>query len=466
MITKIGQRFSDLFTKVMPNSFVFALLLTLLTGMIALLFLDLSPMTVISSWYNGFFDLLAFGMQIALIVITGYSIAISPLVSRLIDQLANKITTPKQVYVFIMIVGALLCLISFGWVVITAVLARELALRVKGIHYPFLVACVYFSGGSWVCGLSSSVPLLLNTKKNFLIDSGVLSEVIPTAMTLGSSLNLAMLFVFLVVAPIIVVLLIPKPKRTIELKDELKALAQSQELSIEAEAESSKLPFKALSDALNNSWVLQAAIGCLGLVYIAYYFIENGFDLNFNIMIFIFIIIGLLIHKTPMRYTIAMKRSSANISGILFQYPFYAGIMGIMMHTGLGSKTAELMSAIATENTYPIFSYLTGGLMNFAIPSAGGEFAVVGPSVLSAVSEIGAGLSAAEVNQMISRAAMSIAYGESLSNLMQPFFLLLVFPVMGQGIKIQARDVMGYLVLPFLFMLVVQLLMITYLPLN
>jgi short-chain fatty acids transporter len=310
------------------------------------------------------------------------------------------------------------------------------------------------------------VPLLLNTEENFLIVSGVLSEVIPTALTLGSTLNLAMLAVFFVVAPAIVLVLIPKPQRTIELKEALKEQSQSQELSIEAEANSSRLPFKALSDALNNSWALQAVIGCLGLIYIIYYFIENGFDLNFNIMIFIFIIIGLLIHKTPMRYTIAMKRSSANISGILFQYPFYAGIMGIMMYTGLGAKTAEIMSAIATENSYPVFAYLTGGLMNFAIPSAGGEFAVVGPSVLRAVAEIGAGLPAAEVNQMIARAAMSIAYGESLSNLMQPFFLLLVFPVMGQGIKIQARDVMGYLVLPFLFMLILQLLMVTYLPIN
>ena len=104
--------------------------------------------------------------------------------------------------------------------------------------------------------------------------------------------------------------------------------------------------------------------------------------------------------------------------------------------------------------------------MNFAIPSAGGEFAVVGPSVLGAVAEIGSGLPEAEVTQMLSRAAMSIAYGESLSNLMQPFFLLLVFPVMGQGVKLQARDVMGYLVLPFTILLVIQLLIVSFAPLS
>ena len=465
MLTRLGQQFTDLFTRLMPSSFVFALLLTLLTGLTSILVLGSGPLEVITGWYDGFFDLLAFGMQIALIVITGYSIAISPMVGRLIDQLASKISTPKQVYVFVMVIGVLLCLISFGWVVITAVLARELALRVKGVHYPFLVACVYFSGGSWVCGLSSSIPLLLNTEKNFLIESGILPEVIPTEFTLGSTLNIIMLGIFLVFVPLLVLLLIPKPKQVLELGDQLSNSSTDSELSIKEEAASYKLPFRALSDGLNNSWALQLLVGLMGVAFICYYFYDNGFDLNFNIMIFIFIIIGLLIHKTPLRYTIAMKRSSSNVSGILFQYPFYAGIMGIMIHTGLGARIADVMASVATENTYPIFSYFTGGLMNFAIPSAGGEFAVVGPSVLSAVAEIGAGLPVLELNQMISRAAMSIAYGESLSNLMQPFFLLLVFPVMGQGIKIQARDVMGYLVLPFLIMMVVQLLMVTFITL-
>ncbi|WP_115463053.1 short-chain fatty acid transporter [Winogradskyella aurantiaca] len=463
MLTKLGQRFTDVFTKLMPSSFVFALLLTLITGSIAMIFIGSGPMDVVRAWYDGFFDLLAFGMQIALIVITGHSIAISPMVGRLIDKLAQFVGTPKQVYFFVMIVGSLLCLVSFGWVIITAVLARELALRVKGVHYPFLVACVYLSWSSWVCGLSSSIPLLLNTKKNFLIEAGILSNVIETNLTLGSSLNIVMLVFFLVLVPLMILFLVPRLQQPMELSNELSSSKNTKEQSIKEEADSYKLPFRALSDSLNNSQVLQLLIGLMGLSYIINYFYKNGFDLNFNIMIFIFIIIGLLIHKTPLRYTIAMKRSSSNISGILFQYPFYAGIMGIMIHTGLGSRIAELMASVATIDTYPMFSYFTGGLMNFAIPSAGGEFAVVGPSVLGAVAEIGAGLPEAEVTQMLSRAAMSIAYGESLSNLMQPFFLLLVFPVMGQGVKLQARDVMGYLVIPFLLLMVVQISLVTYL---
>jgi short-chain fatty acids transporter len=182
-------------------------------------------------------------------------------------------------------------------------------------------------------------------------------------------------------------------------------------------------------------------------------------------MIFIFLILGMLLHKTPMRYVIAMKRSSNNISGILYQYPFYAGIMGIMLYTGLGEKLAQIMSSLATIDSYPFFAYITGGIVNFAIPSAGGEFAVVGPSIIYAIKDIGAGLPAQEISSMIARASLSVSYGESLTNLLQPFYLLLVFPIMGAGIKIQARDVMGYLVIPFLIFFVIQSILVTYMPL-
>jgi short-chain fatty acids transporter len=215
---------------------------------------------------------------------------------------------------------------------------------------------------------------------------------------------------------------------------------------------------------LNNSVFLQYAIAIMGLIYIVYYFISKGFDLNLNIMIFIFVVAGLFLHKTPIRFGISMKRSSSNISGILFQYPFYAGIMGIMIYTGLGEKLAVWMASIATMETYPLFAFITGGIVNFAIPSAGGEFAVIGPSVINAVKEIGIGLPEEQLTAMISRAVLAIAYGESLSNLLQPFYLLLILPVMGAGIKLQARDVMGYLVIPFIVLFVIESILVLWIP--
>lgn len=464
MLTKLGEKSTILFQKYMPNAFVFAMLLTLLTGLIAFIWLGTAPIEIIKGWYNGFWSLLEFGMQIVLIVITGFAIALSPIIKRAIDKLSSYIKTPRQVYFFVVLIGALLGLVSFGWIVITCVLAKELAIRIKGINYPFLVACVYFSVGSWVTGLSSSIPLLLGTEENYLIKAGILSEIIPTSFTLGSVLNITMMVLYVIFAPLLILLLIPKTKHIKQLDDMLEDKTDKKELSIKDEAFGMNLSFKSISDRLNNGLLLQICIVLIGLTYIIYHFYTNGFQLDFNIMIFIFLIIGLALHKTPMRYVIAMKRSSSNISGILYQYPFYAGIMGIMIYTGLGEKFTELLASVATIDSYPFYAYLTGGIMNFAIPSAGGEFAVVGPSIINAVINIGAGLPANEVTAMISRASLSIAYGESLSNALQPFYLLLVFPIMGRGVKIQARDVMGYLVIPFIVFFIIQSILVTLMP--
>jgi len=464
MLTKLGEKFTHIFLKHMPDAFVFALLLTVFAALSAFIWMDTSPIKIIESWYNGFFDLLSFAMQIVLIIITGFSIALSPVVKTGIDKLARYINTPKQVYFFVVMIGMLLSLVSFGWLVITCVLARELALRVKGVNYPFLIACVYFSLNSWVLGLSSSIPLLLNSEKNYLIEAGLLPDVISTSYTLGSTLNIAMIVLLVVVAPLVMFLLRPKSADKKELKDLLVNQDTEAKQTIKEEALSLKLPFKAVSDTLNNSAILQMMIVIMGMVFIVHHFSTNGLDLNFNIMIFIFLIVGLLLHKTPMRYVVSMKRSSSNISGILFQYPIYAGIMGIMLYTGLGERLGQMLASVATIDSYPFYAYITGGIVNFAIPSAGGEFAVIGPSIINAIKEIGVGLPPEEITAMISRASLSVAYGESLSNMLQPFFLLIVMPIMGTGVKLQARDIMGYLVLPFLIFFIIQALMVVYIP--
>ena len=465
MIEKLGKKFTHIFLKYMPNSFVFAIILTLITAIGAFVWLEVTPLEIIKSWYNGFFDLLGFAMQIILIIITGFSIALSPLVKRGIDSLSYYIKTPAQVYFLVVFIGMLLSLISFGWVVITCVLARELALRVKGINYPFLIACVYFSFNSWVLGLSSSIPLLLNSENNFLIETEILTSVIPTSYTLQSSLNVAMIAILVIGAPLLMLLLRPKSAKNKELSDLLVTYESSELKTIKEEASGLKLPFKSLSDKLNNSFILQMIIVIMGLIYIVFHFSSKGFDLNFNIMIFIFLIIGLFLHKTPSRYVISMKRSSSNVSGILFQYPFYAGIMGIMLYTGLGEKLGQVLASVATLDSYPFYAYLAGGIVNFAIPSAGGEFAVIGPSLINAVKELGAGLPESEITAMISRASLSVAYGESLSNMLQPFYLLIVMPIMGTGVKLQARDVMGYLVIPFFVFFIIQSLLVVWWPL-
>ncbi|HUF03160.1 MAG TPA: TIGR00366 family protein [Aridibacter sp.] len=458
-----GNRFVDAFKRYMPDSFVFAILLTLICAVLAAAAVGAGPMSIISGWYKGFWSLLEFGMQMVLILVTGYAIALTPSAGRLIDRLAKFVGTPTKVYLLVVIAGTIFGFVSWGWIVITAVLARKLAERVEGVDYRYLVACVYLSGNGWVTGLSSSIPLVLNTEGNFLIDAGVLSDRIATSLTLASPLNLAMIGFYLLVPPLIVYFLRPKgePVGIDELRTDV---SHGEERSIEDEAEADKLPFRALSDSLNNSSILSFVIAAMGLVYVVSYFRTEGFELNLSIMIFTFLMLGLALHRTPMRYVIAMKRACSNISGIVFQYPFYAGIMGIMIHTGLGDAIGSAMASNASIYTYPVYSYAAGAVVNFAIPSAGGEYAVLAPSVISAVKELGAGLPAEAQSAMIAKASMSIAYGETVTNLLQPFFFLTIVPVMCAGVKVAVRDVMGFLFIPLIVYVVVQCVMITVIP--
>jgi short-chain fatty acids transporter len=446
-----------------PEPFVFALALTLLVGLLAWALTDTSPGDVASHWYRGFWMLLEFGMQMVLILTTGYAIALSPIASRLLDRLTGLARTPGAVYVLVMLAGAMFSLVSWGWVVLAAVLARELARRVAGVDYAYLVACVYVSSQAWVGGLSSSIPLLLNTEGNFLITSGVLQQTVPATSTLGSWVNVVYVALFLVASPLLMWWLRPTAHATRTL-DQLRAPGTANEPGVTEEAESYRLGSEpCLSDRLNNGLLLQMFIALAGLWVVLRHFAGAG-ALDLNIMIFLFLVLGLFAHRTPMRYVVAMKRACSNISGIVFQYPFYAGIMGIMMFSGLGAMTSEWLASGATLTTLPLIAQFAGALVNFAIPSAGGEWAVIGPALTDVALALSAGLPDTERQAYVARIAMAVAYGETSTNLLQPFFLLIVLPIMGAGVVIHARDVVGHLVVPFVFIYAVTTLLVTFAP--
>ena len=463
MLTRIATHSAEVFKRWLPDPFVFAVLLTIMTAVLALVWVGASPAQVITGWYNGFWMLLEFGMQMVLIIATGYAIALSPLVARLIDRLALKITRPSSVYLTVLVAGFLLVLVSWGWMVLAAVLGRELAIRVRGVHYPFLIACAFFSSGSWVTGLSSSIPLLLNTPGNFLIEAGLLPTTIPVTKTLGSPLNLTVIAVYLIVGPAVMWFLRPRDP-VVELDDLRTGSDIAKETTVAKEAEGLRSEVPTPSDKLNSSVFVQSFVVAMGLAYIFLHFARHGFDLNLNIMIFSFLILGMLLHRTPMRYVVAMGRACSNISGIVYQYPFYAGIMGIMMATGLGKAIAVWMASLVTLKTLPVAAFVLGGAVNFSIPSAGGEWAVIGPPLVEAVRELAGPVGTGEINRQVARVAMAVAYGESLTNLLQPFYLLIILPVMGVGIRIQARDVVGYFFVPFLCLFTVIGLLVAFFP--
>jgi short-chain fatty acids transporter len=464
MLAKLGSIFADNFRKWLPDSFIFAILLTFIAGVMAFFWVDASIFQIIKAWFGGFFNLLAFAMQMVLILATGYAIAISPPASKGIDWLAAKTRTPAMVYVIVTGVGCIFSMISWGWVVLTAVLGRELAIRVKKVDYRLLAACIYTSILPWHGGLSGSVPLLINTPDNFLIKAKILTETIPTTITLTGPMNIVVQLLLLISLPLLMVLMKPSEEKVMEYKDLREAGEEVKEVTVAEEAAGLRLPFKNLSDGLNNSLIIQIVISIMGLWYLVWHFATKGFDINLNIMIFCFIVIGLLCHTTPVRYGVAMKRSCANVSGIILQFPFYAGIMGIMVATGLAKAIALWIAGAATVATYPFISFVIGSSVNMFVPSGGGEWAVVGPTIVEAAKELGASMAPEQLTDFIAKAAMAQAYGDACTNMIQPFWTLAFMPVVAAGVKLQARDFMGYTAISCVWSAIIFAICVTWIP--
>ena len=464
MLAKAGGFFAVRFRRWLPDSFVFAILLTFATAIMAILFVNADPLSVVQSWYKGFWLLLEFGMQMVLILVTGYAIAISPPASRFIDRLSARIKKPAMVYAVVCITGGIFSIISWGWIVLTAVLARELAIRVRGVDYRLLAASVYASILPWHGGLSGTIPLVLNTPDNFLIKAGTLPSTIPTSVTIGSVMNMGCSLALLVTLPLLFVLMRPKGKAVVEFKDLRDTNHHVQGRSVSEEAASLRLNGKNLSDTLNHSVIIQIIIPLMGISFLSWHFYKRGFDINLNIMNFLFIMAGMICHRTPANYAVAMKRSCANISGIILQFPFYAGIMGMMTYTGLGKEMALWIAGTASVDSLPFVSFLISGLLNIFIPSGGGEWAVVGPTIVDAANTLGSGLPAAQLTAFIAKVSMSVAYGDAWTNMIQPFWTLTFFPIVAAGVRMQARDIMGYTFVALIWSFVIFSTCILFLP--
>jgi len=177
--------------------------------------------------------------------------------------------------------------------------------------------------------------------------------------------------------------------------------------------------------------ILNAAFAVMGVVWLVNHFVTKGFDLNLNVVIGIFLIAGVILHKTPINYVRAVQEAIGGAAGIVLQFPLYGGIQGIMVSSGLAGVIATAFTSIATARTFPLMTFLAGGVINMFVPSGGGQWAVQGPINIPAGIEIGADAA---------RVAMSIAYGDSWTNMLQPFWAL---PLLGIA-RLKVKDIMGY----------------------
>ena len=415
----------------LPDAFLFAIILTIVVFIGALIATGLGPIQLVNAWGNdkGFWSLLSFSMQMALVLVLGSACASAKPCKKALRAAAGLCHNNKQAIVVTTLISTICCWLNWGFgLVIGALLAKEVVKRVPTVDYPLLIASAYSGFVIWHAGLSGSIPLDLVAGKTF----GEVTYQAPITDTVFHPMNLIMCGVILVLMPFVNYAMHPDKDRTVTINPAL--LVDEEEITYE---------IKTPADKMEHSKILWVITLVLGFTYIVYYFVQNGFTLGLNIVNMIFMFLGILLHGDLRRYVDAIGEAAGGAAGVLLQFPFYAGIMGLMVATNeAGTSLAGVISHffvnISNNVTFPMLSFLAAGIVNFFVPSGGGQWAVQGPIMMPAGLEMGI---------ENGRTAMAIAWGDQWTNMIQPFWAL---PALGIA-KLSARDIMGYLVIVLLF---------------
>lgn len=427
MFRKIVNACVKIVQKYLPEPFIFALLLTFVAFVVAMPVCRQTPMEVLDNWGSGVWSLLAFSMQMALVLVCGSALADAPIVRKGLEGLSSLPKRPVSAIALVSFVSALACWINWGFgLIIGVVFAKSIARKLKGVDYRLLIASAYSGFVVWHGGISGSVPLSLATPGPALESAtmGVVTEPIPISSTIFAWPNLLISALCIIALVIVNSLMHPKGKDVVEVDPRLLEEPEQPAVKLTTPAEK-----------LEHSMIISIIIAAMGLCYFVVNLTQGGsLDLNSVIMLFMFL--GILLHKNPINYVNSITKAATGCAGILLQFPFYAGIMGIMTGTAssgvsLAGEISNWCVAVSNEHSFPILTFLSAGLVNIFVPSGGGQWAVQAPIMMPAAAQLG-------VSPAIT--GMAIAWGDAWTNLIQPFWALPALAIA----KLGARDIMGF----------------------
>jgi short-chain fatty acids transporter len=412
-----------------PDPLVFAIALTGLVFTLAWWLTPASPLELVVHWGDGLQRLLAFMAQISITLITAHALAHTDTVRRTLIALSRVPKSAFSAYAFTCFIAGVASLISWAFCLVAgALVAREVAIqaRTRGIKvdYALLVASAYGGLVIWHMGYSGSAPLFVATPGNAL--ETALGGLIPVSETIFAPWNIALAMITLFTIPMVCALMAPPAEDVVEIPDHI----HSQPEDPLAAAASSVGP-ETLAQRLDNSRFFTLALGGLLVLYLINWFATRGLDLNLNIVNWTFLAAGLLLSRSAAHYVRLVTHASMTVGQVLIQYPFYAGIMGIMAGSGLASIMAGWFTAIASADTLPFWAFLSGGLINMFVPSGGGQWVVQGPIFLEAAKALGT---------TPSHIVMGVAYGDQWTNMIQPFWTIPMLAIAG----LHMRAIMGY----------------------
>lgn len=431
MFKKFTNACVNIVQKFLPDAFIFCIILTILVFIAAMPVSKMNPFEIANAWGESMWSLLGFSMQMALVLVLGTALATAPLVKRAINAAAGVPKSPTSAIIFITVVSMIACWLNWGFgLVVGAILAKEIAKKVKGVDYRLLIASAYSGFVIWHAGFSGSIPLQLASYSEAIgtQTAGAVTESIPTSQTIFSAWNLIIVIAIIVVIAFVNAQMHPAPEDTVTVDPKLLA-----------ETETAKVTDKIMTPAewLESFPLLSILVAILAIVYLIYtYKTKGSITLSLNIVNLIFLTLGIIFHGTPIGYVNAITDAAKSAGGIILQFPFYAGIMGIMTATGptgqsLAGAISDFFVNISNQTTFPLFTFLSAGIVNFFVPSGGGQWAVQAPIVMPAGNALG-------VSPAVS--AMAIAWGDAWTNMLQPFWALPALGIAGLG----ARDIMGY----------------------
>ncbi|MEJ9281501.1 short-chain fatty acid transporter [Ureibacillus thermosphaericus] len=422
-LTRISNAIME---KYLPDPYIFVAILSVLVVILGVVLTPSSPLDMVIYWGDGFWGLLAFTMQMVIVLTAGHVLANSPLFKKILTAIASSIKSPGMAIIIVTFVSLIACWINWGFgLVIGAIFAKEIARHVKKVDYRLLIASAYSGFIIWHGGLAGSIPLSVATEGHPFEE---MMGVVPTSGTIFTPYNLFIVLVILFTLPFFNRWMMPKDDDVVEVDP---ALLVEEEKKFPP----SENTFASRSE---RSYILTILIGIIGVTYLVYYFATKGFALDLNIVNTIFVILGIILHGTPQRFLAATQNAIKTASGIVFQFPFYAGIMGMMTNSGLAAVFSEWFIAISNDTTFYLFTFYSAGLVNFFIPSGGGQWAVQAPIVLEAAQVIGADYA---------KTAMAIAWGDAWTNMIQPFWALPALAIAG----LKAKDIMGFCVFVLIF---------------
>ncbi|SDO51010.1 short-chain fatty acids transporter [Halomonas shengliensis] len=423
MLKALSRPAVKLVERYLPDPYIFVLLLTIIAAVAAIAVERQTPLAVMRMWGDGFWNLLTFSMQMLLVLVTGFMLASSPPVKKLLQRLAALAKGPGGAILLVTYVSLAASWINWGFgLVVGALFAKELA-RLVRVDYRLLVASAYSGFVVWHGGLAGSVPLTIATDGHFSADQ---IGVIGTGSTIFAFFNLAIVVMLFIAVPLVNRMMLPDENESVFVDPKLLGDDEEERVRITRPAE-----------RMENSVVLAWLVGIPGLIFLVDHFFLRGGGLNLNVVNFLFLFLAIVLHRTPRSLLTSLQEAIKGGAGIVIQFPFYAGIMAIMVQSGLAATLSEGLVSFATETTLPFWTFISAGIVNLFVPSGGGQWAVQAPVMLPAAEALGV---------EIPRVAMAVAWGDAWTNLLQPFWAL---PVLGiAGLK--AKDIMGFCLIQLL----------------